>query len=44
MYDHLILLRLDLSTGLDTLQYALTVLVELQLGDDNLGGVNANRH
>jgi hypothetical protein len=29
-------LLLDLSPGLDALQYALTVLVELQLGDDNL--------
>lgn len=35
-------LLLDLATGLDALQYALTVLVELQLGDDDLGWVDAD--
>jgi hypothetical protein len=35
-------LLLDLSSGLDALQYVLTVLVELQLGDDNLRWVDAD--
>lgn len=35
-------LLLDLTAGLDALQDVLTVLVELQLGDDNLGWVNTN--
>lgn len=34
-------LLLDLATSLDALQYALTVLVELQLGDNNLRRVDA---
>ncbi len=40
---HLFLLRLglDLATKLDTLQNVLTVLVELQFGDDDLRWVNA---
>lgn len=32
----LLCLRLDLATSLDALQNVLTVLVELQLGDDDL--------
>jgi len=36
-------LRLNLTTGLDALQYALTILVELQLGDDDLRWVDAKR-
>ena len=35
-------LLLDLSSSLDALQYVLTVLVELQLGDDDLRGVDAD--
>jgi len=35
-------LLLDLATGLDALQYALTVLVKLQLGDDDLRWVDAD--
>lgn len=35
-------LLLDLAASLDALQYALTVLVELQLGDDDLGWVDAD--
>ena len=35
-------LLLDLTTVLDALQYALTILVELQLRDDNLRGMNAH--
>lgn len=35
-------LLLDLAAGLDALQYALTVLVELQLGDDDLGWVDTD--
>ena len=35
-------LLLDLATVLDTFQNALPVLIELQLGDNNLRGVNAN--
>lgn len=42
-YAHLFLLRV-LPTGLDALQNVLTVLVELQLGDDDLGGVDADGH
>lgn len=37
-----LLLLLDLAAGLDALQYALTILIELQLRDDDLGGVDAN--
>jgi hypothetical protein len=33
---------LDLATVLDALQYALTVLVELQLGDDDLRWVDTD--
>ncbi|CAL3962366.1 unnamed protein product [Diplocarpon coronariae] len=33
-------LRLDLAAGLDALQYALAVLVDLQLGNDHLGWVD----
>lgn len=33
---------LGLATGLDALQDVLTVLVELELGDDDLGWVDAN--
>jgi hypothetical protein len=44
MYDDLFLLRLNLPTSLDTLQYVLTVLVQLQLRDDDLGRVNADRY
>lgn len=33
----------SLTAGLDTLQDGFTVLVELQLGDDDVGGVNAQR-
>lgn len=44
--DYLFLLRLqlllDLTTVLDALQNVLTVLVELQLGDDDLRGVNTD--
>jgi hypothetical protein len=36
-------LLLDLATGLDALQDGLTVLVKLELGDDDLGGVDAER-
>jgi hypothetical protein len=36
-------LLLDLATGLDALQDSLTVLVKLELGDDDLGGVDAER-
>jgi len=35
-------LLLDLATSLDTLQYVLTVLVELQLRDDDLRGVDTD--
>lgn len=35
-------LLLDLAAGLDALQYALAVLVELQLGDDNFRWVDAD--
>lgn len=35
-------LLLDLAAGLDALKYALTVLVQLQLGDNNLGGVDTD--
>lgn len=38
-----LLLLLDLTTGLDTLQYALTVLVELQLRNDHVRGVDTER-
>lgn len=34
-------LLLDLATGLDALQDGLTILVKLELGDDDLGGVDA---
>jgi hypothetical protein len=44
MYDNLFLLRLNLPASLDTLQYVLTVLVQLQLRDDDLGRVNADRY
>jgi len=37
-------LLLDLAASLDALQDALTVLVELELGDDDFGGVNADGH
>lgn len=43
--EHLCLrfqLLLDLATVFDALQYALTILVELQLGDDDLRGVHAD--
>lgn len=33
---------LDLATGLDALQDVLTVLVKLELGDDDLGWVDAD--
>lgn len=33
-----------LAAGLDTLKDGLTVLVELELGDDHVGGMNADRH
>jgi len=33
-------LSLDLATNLDALQYALTILVQLQLGDDNVRWVD----
>lgn len=33
-------LLLDLTTGLDTLKNVLTILVQLQLGDDDLGWVD----
>lgn len=36
-------LLLDLATGLDALQDGLTILVKLELGDDDLGGVDAER-
>jgi hypothetical protein len=40
VFENLVLLGaellLDLTAGLDALQNVLTVLVELQLGDDNL--------
>lgn len=36
-------LLLDLATGLDALQDGLTVLVKLELGDDDLGGVDSER-
>ena len=35
-------LLLDLAAGLDALQYVLAVLVELQLGDDDLRGVDTD--
>jgi hypothetical protein len=35
-------LLLDLAAGLDALQDALTVLVELQLGNDDLGWVDTD--
>lgn len=34
----------SLATGLDALQDGLTVLVELELGDDDVGGVDAQRN
>lgn len=37
-----LLLLLDLTTGLDALQDVLTVLVELQLGNDDVGWVDAD--
>lgn len=37
------LLRVDLSAGLDALKQALTVLVDLELGDLDLAGVDADR-
>jgi len=40
--DHLVLLSLDLATSLDALQNVLTILVQLQLGDDDLGGVDTD--
>lgn len=43
--EHLCLrlqLLLDLATILDALQYVLTVLIKLQLGDDDLRRVNAD--
>jgi len=43
--EHLCLrfqLLLDLATVFDALQYALTIFVELQLGDDDLRGVHAD--
>lgn len=44
MYDYLFLLRYVLPASLDTLQNGLAVLVQLQLRDDDLGGVNADWH
>jgi hypothetical protein len=40
----LLLLGADLTANLDALQDGLTVLVELELGDDDLGGVDAQRN
>ena len=40
--DPLFLLRLDLPPGLYAFQYAFTILVQLQLSDDNFRGVDAN--
>jgi hypothetical protein len=40
----LLLLGTELTADLDALQDGLTVLVELELGDDNLGGVDAQRN
>ena len=37
-------LGLELTADLGAGQDVLTVLVELELGDDNVGGVDANRH
>lgn len=42
--DHLCLLRCVLSTGLDALQNVLTILIQLQLRDDDLGWMYADRH
>jgi len=39
-----LLLLLDLTSGLDALQDVLTVLVELQLADDNVGWVDSERN
>lgn len=36
-------LETSLAAGLDALQDGLAVLVELQLGDDDVGGVDAQR-
>jgi hypothetical protein len=40
--DPLFLLRLDLPPGLYAFQYAFTILVQLQLSDDNFRGVDAD--
>jgi hypothetical protein len=42
--NHLCLLRCDLPTSLNALQDVLTVLIQFQLRDDDLGWVNADWH
>lgn len=44
MYDSLCLLRRALPPSLDTLQNVFAIFVQLQLRDNDLGGVNADRH
>jgi hypothetical protein len=41
---HLFLLRYVLPSSLDALQNVLAILVQLQLRDDDLGGVDADGH
>jgi hypothetical protein len=44
VYDRLVLLHRILPTSLDALQNVLAILVQLQLRDNDLGRVDANRH